>query len=294
MLGTHHFLSMNCVLPAAWASAALLATRALVLGDRRAWPWFGLVCGVALEAKHSTLFFGAALFVGILLSPYRRALLTKGPWVGAAIAGLVLLPNLVWEQTSGCWSSCTTRRRRRWWRWGPSIPRSEALAPSAGRGRVRTTGRWCLRRASRLGERAAVCLARRPHRLLVGGPSRRVHAPAAGIEASHGDGDDDALRVLGAASVRVDGGDDARSGCLGEPGTRRALAGGGFAGVGSRRPRSGRGRCRRARDEVHEGERDRRARPTPTRAVGPRRHFVHATLYPGPPKKKKAPEFASA
>jgi Dolichyl-phosphate-mannose-protein mannosyltransferase len=101
MLGTHHFLSMNCVLPVAWTAAALFATRALVFGDARAWLPFGVVCGLALEAKHSTLFFGAALVVGILMTPHRRALATRGPWMGLALAALVLAPNLVWEQIHG-------------------------------------------------------------------------------------------------------------------------------------------------------------------------------------------------
>ncbi len=101
MLGTHHFLSMNCVLPMAWSAAALFAARALVHGETRAWVPFGVVCGLALEAKHSTLFFGAALCVGILLTPHRAALRTRGPWLGLGIAALLLLPNIAWEQANG-------------------------------------------------------------------------------------------------------------------------------------------------------------------------------------------------
>jgi hypothetical protein len=101
MLGTHHFLSMNCVLPAAWTAMALLAVRAVVAGDARAWVWFGLVAGVSLEAKHSTLFWGAALAVGLVATEHRRVLATRGPWLAVALAALLLLPNLVWEQLQG-------------------------------------------------------------------------------------------------------------------------------------------------------------------------------------------------
>jgi Dolichyl-phosphate-mannose-protein mannosyltransferase len=101
LLGTDHFLSMNCVLPAAWTAMALFAARALVGGDSRAWLWFGLTAGVALLAKHSTLFWGAALAVGIALGPHRRALLGRGPWLAIGIAALLLAPNVAWEQIHG-------------------------------------------------------------------------------------------------------------------------------------------------------------------------------------------------
>ena len=101
MLGTHHFLSMNCVLPVAWTALALFATRALVNGHARAWLWFGGVAGLSLETKHSTLFWGAALVIGIALTPHRRALATRGPWLAVGIAALLLVPNLAWEQHNG-------------------------------------------------------------------------------------------------------------------------------------------------------------------------------------------------
>jgi hypothetical protein len=100
-LGLFHILSMNAVLPVAWTACALFVTRAVVENDERAWLWFGLVAGVGLEAKHSTLFFGAALAIGLLATPHRRLFLTRGPWIAFAIAALLLAPNLLWEQTHG-------------------------------------------------------------------------------------------------------------------------------------------------------------------------------------------------
>jgi hypothetical protein len=100
-LGLFHILSMNAVLPVAWTACALFATRALLHEDRRAWLWFGVVAGLALEAKHSTLFFGVAVFAGLLATPHRRALRTPGPWVAFAIALLLFAPNLAWEQVHG-------------------------------------------------------------------------------------------------------------------------------------------------------------------------------------------------
>lgn len=100
-LGTGHFLSMNCVLPLAWTAAALFAARALAHDDRRAWILFGVACGFGLLAKHSTLFFGAGLALGLATTPARAALRTRGPWLGLAVAFAIFAPNLAWEQLHG-------------------------------------------------------------------------------------------------------------------------------------------------------------------------------------------------
>jgi hypothetical protein len=95
------FLSMNCFEPLVWSAGGLLTMRA-VAGDRSgAWVGFGLVCGVGLLAKHSTLFFGAALAAGLLATPQRRCLATRGPWIAAALAALLFAPNVAWEITHG-------------------------------------------------------------------------------------------------------------------------------------------------------------------------------------------------
>ncbi len=100
-LGTFHILSMNALLPPAWTACAIFAVRALVCRDARAWVWFGLVAGLGLEAKHSTLFYGAGLVAGLLATPHRRALATRGPWLAFGLAALLLAPNVAWEQIHG-------------------------------------------------------------------------------------------------------------------------------------------------------------------------------------------------
>ncbi|GAB3238539.1 glycosyltransferase family 39 protein [Hymenobacter seoulensis] len=59
----------------------------------------GLVLGLALLNKYTTLFFIAALGVGILATPLRRVLATRAFWGGAGLALLLWLPNLVWQLT---------------------------------------------------------------------------------------------------------------------------------------------------------------------------------------------------
>ena len=43
-------------------------------GDSRLWLWFGVLAGLGLENKHSTLFFGFSVAVALLLTQHRREL----------------------------------------------------------------------------------------------------------------------------------------------------------------------------------------------------------------------------
>jgi 4-amino-4-deoxy-L-arabinose transferase-like glycosyltransferase len=48
-------------------------------------------------AKHSTVFFLAALLIALLLTPQRCLFASKWLWVAAAIALLIAVPNLLWQ-----------------------------------------------------------------------------------------------------------------------------------------------------------------------------------------------------
>jgi hypothetical protein len=52
-------------------------------------------------AKHATLFFGAAFLAGRLVTRARGVLRTRGPWIGAAVAVAIFLPNVAWEVAHG-------------------------------------------------------------------------------------------------------------------------------------------------------------------------------------------------
>ncbi|HEX8354314.1 MAG TPA: glycosyltransferase family 39 protein, partial [Pyrinomonadaceae bacterium] len=96
-LGIDNLLSMNALEPVFWMLCVYSAMRAVGRGESRSWLWFGLFAGLGLMNKHSTLFFGAAVVAGLLLTPARRALLSKWFWAGGAVAFLIFLPNLVWQ-----------------------------------------------------------------------------------------------------------------------------------------------------------------------------------------------------
>ena len=59
-LPLQHILSMNAWEPLLWGAVALFVIRALDGGHVREWVYAGIVSGVALQNKHSMLFFGFA------------------------------------------------------------------------------------------------------------------------------------------------------------------------------------------------------------------------------------------
>jgi hypothetical protein len=80
---------------------AYLVARALSKGERWTWVLAGGAFGLAMLAKHSSVLWGAALGVGVLVSPGRRVLATRWPWLGAIAAFLLVLPNLLWQVDNG-------------------------------------------------------------------------------------------------------------------------------------------------------------------------------------------------
>ena len=100
LLFTFHVLSMNASEVFLWTLAAWLLLVALD-GSRAAWIGFGVACGLGLLNKISMGIFGAGLAAGLLLTPGRRWLRTPWPWVAAALAVVMFLPHLAWQQANG-------------------------------------------------------------------------------------------------------------------------------------------------------------------------------------------------
>ena len=97
-LGTSNYLSMNSFEPCFWMGALLVVLR-MAEGSAapRAWLVFGLLAGLGIENKHATAFFLVALLAGLLISPQRRILFTRGCAAGVAVLILIALPNLLWQ-----------------------------------------------------------------------------------------------------------------------------------------------------------------------------------------------------
>ena len=101
ILGTNHAYSMNAIDLALWAGNTLLLLRALEQPDLRRWIPVGVITGLALLNKPSALWYGGSLLIGLLVTHHRRVLRMPGPWVAAAIAVVLFLPNLLWQASHG-------------------------------------------------------------------------------------------------------------------------------------------------------------------------------------------------
>ena len=92
----HHWLTMNAFEPLIWIGCVWCIVRAINRNDPRYWIWFGLLVGIGMETKYSVAFFVIAVVIGMVLTRDRRFLIAKEFWIGAVIALLIFLPNLVW------------------------------------------------------------------------------------------------------------------------------------------------------------------------------------------------------
>jgi len=97
ILAIDSFLSMNAFEPLFWMGCAWVVIRIVKTGNQRLWIWFGILAGLGLENKHSMLIFGAAIVVGLILTPQRKAFASPWIWIAGAIALLIFLPNLLWN-----------------------------------------------------------------------------------------------------------------------------------------------------------------------------------------------------
>jgi len=96
-----NFLSMNAFEPVFWMACAAIVLRILNGGSPRLWLLFGAVAGIGILNKHSMLFFGSGIAIGLLLSSARKQFLRLEIWGAALVAFVIFLPNLLWEIRNG-------------------------------------------------------------------------------------------------------------------------------------------------------------------------------------------------
>src|SRR5271157_3915732 len=97
VLAMDSLLTMNAFEPLFWMACIWVVARILRAGDSRLWLWFGVLAGLGLENKHSTLSFGFAVTVALLLTHHRREFAQPWIWIAGAIALALFLPNIVWQ-----------------------------------------------------------------------------------------------------------------------------------------------------------------------------------------------------
>ena len=81
----------------AWVAVAYFVGRLCRSGDPRWWLAIGAAIGFGMLSKYSMPFLVAGLAVGFFTSGLRRQLPSKWLWLGASLALLLFLPNLIWQ-----------------------------------------------------------------------------------------------------------------------------------------------------------------------------------------------------
>ncbi len=71
--------------------------RFLKSGNVKMWLLIGLIAGIACMTKMTMLFLGPGFLLALLISKYRRHLLTPWPYLGAAICVIVVSPYIFWQ-----------------------------------------------------------------------------------------------------------------------------------------------------------------------------------------------------
>jgi hypothetical protein len=100
-LALGHLLTMNAFEALFWGGSALVLLRIIHGGDERLWLICGVLAGVGLLNKYSMAFFGAAMLLGVLLTSQRRSFMRPWLWIALALAGLIALPNFLWQMHRG-------------------------------------------------------------------------------------------------------------------------------------------------------------------------------------------------
>lgn len=98
------FYSMNAFEILLWGALTWILVEIELRREPRLWLLFGLVAGVALLNKHTVVLLAAGLAVGLVLTPARRHLKSPWLWLGAALAAVLVVPNLLWQVENG-WPS---------------------------------------------------------------------------------------------------------------------------------------------------------------------------------------------
>lgn len=100
------FITTDALLVLAWSAALYGLVRALQAAAPRAalawWLFTGFVAGLGLLSKYTMGIFAVSAGGYLLTTPILRGhLRTPGPWLGAALAGLLFAPNLAWNAAHG-------------------------------------------------------------------------------------------------------------------------------------------------------------------------------------------------
>lgn len=93
--------SMNAFEPLYWMGCVYVLLLAVNRNQPKLLLWCGVLLGLGLENKHSTVFFIFALVAGLALTQFRRLLRSKWFWIAVGITVLLAMPNFIWQVRHG-------------------------------------------------------------------------------------------------------------------------------------------------------------------------------------------------
>lgn len=100
-LAIDSYLSMNSFEPVFWMSAVLAVLMLLRGGSERWWWLFGVAGGIGVENKPSMAVFLVAILIGLLLTPERRIVFTRGALIAVLLIVILGCPLLLWQMNHG-------------------------------------------------------------------------------------------------------------------------------------------------------------------------------------------------
>jgi 4-amino-4-deoxy-L-arabinose transferase-like glycosyltransferase len=80
-----------------WVLMAFFTVRLLATDNPRYWLGIGASIGLGMQTKYTIAFWVAGLIVAVFASSLRKHLRSKWLWLGAALALIMFLPNLIWQ-----------------------------------------------------------------------------------------------------------------------------------------------------------------------------------------------------
>jgi 4-amino-4-deoxy-L-arabinose transferase-like glycosyltransferase len=96
-LAVGHLLSTATFDYFLWTAAIWLLIGLLDGDDERRWVALGLVVGIGMQNKHLIGLLAVAVLASVLATAQRKVLAGIWPWVGASVAIVIALPNLLWQ-----------------------------------------------------------------------------------------------------------------------------------------------------------------------------------------------------
>lgn len=95
------FYSMNAFEILLWIVCGYLVILLIKRDQPRLWLWVGFIIGLGLLNKHTLGVYVLSLWIGVVLTPARKYVLSKWFWLGGLITALLILPNIIWQIQHG-------------------------------------------------------------------------------------------------------------------------------------------------------------------------------------------------